>query len=74
MKKQKTYKDVLGWQKNCSWYEMCPICYGCRAYDSKYVRCQRCAENMKFNVCDTKKHRSDLVAMMVTRNVVDLNK
>lgn len=74
MKKQKSHHDVRGWQVDCGWYEKCPICYGCRAYNPKFVRCEKCAENMKLNVCDTKKHRSDLIARMIMREVVDLDK
>ena len=73
-KKQKTHQDVLGWQMNCNWYEKCPLCYGCRAYDPKMVRCEKCAQKKKFNICDTAKHRGDLIARMIRRDVIDLDK
>lgn len=69
--KQKTPADVMGVQINCPNYEMCPLCYGCRAYNPSYVKClNRCGQNEKFHTCDTKKHRADLLARMITREKI----
>jgi hypothetical protein len=68
LNKQKKAEDVMGVQVNCSSYEMCPLCYGCRAYDPGRVKClNKCGQNEKFNTCNTRKHRADLLARMVTK-------
>ena len=70
--KRKTVHDVLGWQKNCPRFVSCPVCYGCRAFDSSMISCEKCAEN-KRNLCDTKKHRSDLLDRMITREAIEVS-
>lgn len=72
MPHKKTRYDVWGVQHNCPNYQECPICYGCRNYDSSFYKCHNCAENTKQNVCNRKLHRADLLARMVTREVIDL--
>ena len=74
--KSKTRYDVWGVQHNCVNYDGCPLCYGCRAYDPSYVKCQNCAEDMKKNVCNRELHREKLVAKMITREriVIKTNK
>lgn len=68
----KTYRDVLGWQINCKWYQKCPLCYGCRNYDSTYLKCQKCAENMKQNVCNRELHTDKIISRMITREVIEV--
>lgn len=71
MNKQKTASEVKGTQIDCPNYEMCPLCYGCRAYTPSHVKClNQCGQNEKFNVCNTKKHRSDLLARMITKEQI----
>jgi len=72
MKRAKNRYDVWGVQHNCLNYEECPLCYGCRAYDSSYIKCQHCAENMKKNVCNKKKHTPKALTMMIQRPVIVL--
>ncbi len=68
MAKQKTRQDVKGWQMDCINYEACPLCYGCRAYNPSHMKCvSKCGENHKMNVCNTQRHRADLVAKMITK-------
>ena len=59
--------DVLGYQMDCPDFDQCPFCYGCRAYDEKYIKCRRCAQNKKKNTCNTQRHRPDAIAKMLTR-------
>jgi hypothetical protein len=62
--------DVRGWQIDCKWYTPCPLCYGCRAYDPSYKRCEKCANETKQNICNTHKHRADLLAKMIQRETI----
>lgn len=66
----KTHHDVLGWQINCLWYKKCPLCYGCRNYDSKYLRCQKCAENKKKNICNRELHTENILNRMIAREEI----
>jgi hypothetical protein len=69
--KQKDPNDVRGVKINCPMFEKCPLCYGCRAFNPAYEECRTCeVDNKKKNVCNTDKHRSDLLARMITREVV----
>lgn len=68
--KQKTRYDVWGVQNNCPDYQECPLCYGCRNYDSSYVKCQNCEEDRKKNICNRELHRPDLLARMITREKI----
>lgn len=71
--KAKKPSDVRGVRIACPMFEQCPLCYGCRAFDSTYEECRKCEdENKKQNVCNTHKHRSDLLARMITRPVIEL--
>jgi len=72
MQRQKTRYDVWGVQHNCANYQECPLCYGCRAYDSSYVKCQHCAKNKKKNICDKNKHTDKALSLMIQRPVINL--
>lgn len=54
--------------KTCAWFEECPLCYRCRAYDPKYARCGRC----EIPRCNTKRHTSDIILKMILRPRVEL--
>ena len=65
----------------CVNFQMCPLCYGCRNYDSRLEECQECWEdgkrpgqNRNYNVCNTKLHESWKVNRMVCKNTIELNK
>ena len=53
---------------------------GCRNYDSRIEECRDCwdegvdGSSRNFNVCDTNKHRSDLINMMITKNTINLDR
>ena len=62
--------DVLGFVSHCPNFVQCPVCYGCRAYDSSSLECQKCLNNKKQNICNKKLHRADLVSKLITKTVV----
>lgn len=70
--KTKTINDVRGNQIRCVNFSSCPICYGCRSYNSADILCEECAKNMKKNVCNTRLHRSDLISKLVKKDVIIL--
>ncbi len=73
MQKQKTPHDVRGFQIKCVNYIQCPLCYGCRNYDFRDPECIKCKEyNSKKNLCNTKLHRGDLIAKMLTKSTLDM--
>lgn len=66
--KQKTPDDVRGRKINCPYFVKCPLCYGCRAYNPKFVKCQTCKlENAKMNICKTEKHQPHLLEKMIKK-------
>lgn len=72
--KQKNPNDVRGVRIGCPLFEQCPLCYGCRAFDPQYEECVSCeTENKKQNICNTTKHRSDLLARMITKTRIEVN-
>lgn len=70
--KQKIPQDVLGYQIRCPNYIKCPLCYGCRNYNPSYLKCAKCNQNRKKNICDTNKHKENLIAKMITRETINL--
>ena len=54
--------EAKGAEINCPDFEMCPICYKCRNYSP---RMKKCVDNCSDNICDTSKHRSDLVSKLI---------
>lgn len=70
---QKKVSNVLGYKINCGNFNPCPLCYGCRNYDSSILSCERCyIDNKKFNICDTKKHNTKTLSKMIKRKSVIL--
>ena len=59
--------DVWGARNECPNFEQCPLCYGCRNYDSSVEKCYRNCyrNNAKINICNTEKHKSKLIAKFV---------
>lgn len=72
MKKEKTRSDVQGAVMGCINFSSCPLCYGCRAYDSSRMECMICSEHKKFNICNTSKHQAKPVSQLITRNKINL--
>lgn len=70
---QKQYSSVRGNQIKCINYQGCPLCYGCRAYDSRDPECRECklADKQKgkfYNICNTKLHESWKINKIITKN------
>ena len=73
MMKQKTPQEVLGYQMRCPNFAQCPLCYGCRNYDEKYIKCvMHCGKDTKKNVCNTTKHQEHLLAKMIVRDKIKI--
>lgn len=68
----KTKNDVLGVKINCPNYIECPLCYGCRNYNSAIIECEQCAKNKKFNICNTNKHQNELIAKFITKTKIKI--
>lgn len=72
MSKVKQKSDVLGVKMACANYSHCPICYGCRNYDTANLLCGECSKDTKLNVCNTSIHASNSISRMITKNRVTL--
>lgn len=60
---------------NCLWFEECPLCYKCRNYDSKYVKCLTCNLNKTDGICHKRNiHTPEAFAMMITRERIEVVK
>jgi len=71
MMKQKNPNDVRGMRISCPSFEQCPLCYGCRNFNSKYDDCRKCqSENAKQNICKTDRHRPDLLEKMIMKEKI----
>lgn len=71
---QKSPHSVKGWQMNCANYEPCPLCYGCRRFDSKFVKCvNQCGQNERYDTCNGQRHRPALLSRMVLRERIELS-
>ena len=73
IKKPKQPADVLGNLERCPKFIQCPLCYGCRSYDSSDLDCIKCTTNKKFNVCNTELHKNDIVARFITKTQYSIN-
>ena len=65
----------------CVNFQMCPLCYGCRNYDSRLEECQECfedgirpGEKRNYNVCNTDLHESWKVNRMICKNTIKIDK
>lgn len=75
MNKIKTKDSVRGYRINCARFEQCPLCYGCRAFDSSMIQCLKCEEeNAKANICNKIRHTEKALSMMIKRPVIVLPK
>lgn len=66
--KIKTAHSAAGARKMCPNFKPCPLCYGCRNYSSKYIECDDCAKDIKYNVCNTNKHNAKVLGIMIANN------
>ena len=65
----KSKSDVQGVKMKCPNFVQCPLCYGCRAYNSADLVCRICAKNKKKNICNKSIHKDDLIAKFIQRTV-----
>lgn len=78
VRRPKQANQVRGNKINCINYQMCPICYGCRAFDNRDEDCIICmtegdnSGNRNFNVCNTKLHEAWKVNNMISKNKIEL--
>ena len=63
----------------CINFQQCPMCYGCRNYDSRLEECRECWEDgikpgqkRNYNVCNTDLHESWKVNRMICKNTIDI--
>jgi hypothetical protein len=69
----KTWNSALGAEKHCPNFDPCPLCFGCRNYTEKAVRCDKCAEdNYKKNICNTERHTEKALGMMIRQTELKL--
>ena len=71
--KPKTMTDVRGIKIHCPEFHQCPVCYGCRNYNSSFERCLECGKNKRQNVCDTEKHTYDKISRLIIPTNIIVN-
>ena len=69
--------SVRGNKIACINYQMCPACYGCRAYDSRDEDCRICkAEDAKrgkrYNLCNKELHEEWKINKLITKTKIEL--
>ena len=67
----KTPQKVAGYRISCPDYDKCPLCYGCRNYDSGSYKCVTNCSN-RYDRCDTQKHIRRLIGKLLTRSTVTI--
>lgn len=72
IKPQKNQNSSCGRKYNCINFQMCPLCYGCRRYNSTDPICQICIGDKKTNICNKELHRDEVTASMITKNNIKL--
>ena len=75
MRDIKQPSSVRGNKIRCINYQMCPVCYGCRAYDSRDSECRECKKeddirSKKYNLCNTELHESWKINKLITKNQI----
>lgn len=70
-------RDVRGNQIKCINYQMCPVCYGCRAYDSRDPECIECknlddVRGKKYHLCNKELHESWKINKLITKNQIKI--
>lgn len=79
MLKGKQYSSVRGSKAKCINYTPCPMCYGCRAYDSRDPECAECRQEdinvygKPYNICKKELHEGWKLNKLITKNKVHLD-
>lgn len=71
--KAKQPQDVLGNKIQCPRFQQCPLCYGCRNYDTSNLDCAKCTENKKRDICNREVHTDELIAKFIQRNKIKVD-
>ena len=79
MRDIKQPSNVRGNIIKCINYQMCPVCYGCRAYDSRDSECRECKKedeirNKNYNLCNTELHESWKINKLITKTQIRFDK
>lgn len=73
MKKAKEPSDVLGNKIGCIRFNQCPVCYGCRSYDSSNLDCRKCEEDKKMNICKRDIHNEKITPKFIRRDKINID-
>jgi hypothetical protein len=73
IKEPKKPAHVLGNIIRCPRFIQCPLCYGCRAYDSATLECTQCEVNRKRDICNKQLHTDEVVSRFITKNQTQLD-
>lgn len=70
--------QVRGNQIRCINYQMCPLCYGCRAYDSRDPECLECKDldtikGKNYNICNKNLHESWKINKIMTKTSLQID-
>lgn len=70
--------SVRGVKIACINYQMCPACYGCRAYDYRDPDCLQCEledknRGKKYNLCNKELHEEWKVNKLITKTVIQVD-
>lgn len=74
----KQYSSVRGARSRCINYTGCPLCYGCRAYDSRDPECVECKleddrRGKFYNICNKELHEAWKINKIISKNKIILN-
>ena len=71
--KIKTKLSARGAKIHCPYFNPCPLCYGCRSYNNKFMQCQKCEQiDKKYNICNTNRHKANAINKMLYNEPVIL--
>lgn len=74
----KQYSSVRGNKIRCINYSGCPMCYGCRAYDSRDPECVECKQEdlimgKNYNICNKDLHESWKINKLISKNKINID-
>lgn len=70
--------DVRGNQIYCINYAKCPLCFGCRAYDSRDPECRECMSidtimGRNYHICKTNIHEAWKLNNLISKNCITID-
>lgn len=74
----KQFSSVRGNRTRCINFTGCPLCYGCRAYDSRDPECVECKledtqRGRFYNICNKKLHETWKINKIISKNKININ-